>query len=281
MRAPPHPGRRGAARAPTSSFPLSIRLTILGKSPSWQDRDGACSSYLVEAAGLTLMIDCGSGAFAKLRSHHDYAQVDAIIVSHLHADHTLDLVPFAYALTVGPRLRSDRPVLHAPPGARAAWQRLCGAWGSKTLIEDAFELREYDPSGELELDGVRVRFQPVPHYVPAYALELRTSDGPRRLVFSADCGPNDELVEFARGAELLLIEATRLDQPLRPDEDPNEPPGHLSASDAGTIGRRSGVGRIVLTHYSDQLDAAEIRAQAEAAFGGPVELAREGERYEI
>ncbi len=260
---------------------MPIRLTILGKSPSWQDRDGACSGYLLELAGLTLLIDCGSGVFAKLRAYHDYAQIDAVIVSHLHADHTLDLVPFAYALTVGPPLRSDRPLLHAPPGALAAWRRLCSAWGSDTLIEDAFEVHEYDPARQLDLDGVSVRFQPVPHYVPANALELRAGGEQRRLVFSSDCGPNEELVQFARGADLLLIEATRLDQPLRPDEDPNEPPGHLSATDAGAIGRRAGVGRLVLTHFSDQLDPAQIRAQAEAAFGGAVELAGEGERYEI
>jgi ribonuclease BN (tRNA processing enzyme) len=260
---------------------VSIRLTILGKSPSWQDRDGACSGYLLELAGVSLLLECGSGVFAKLRGHHDYSKIDAVIVSHLHADHTLDLVPFAYALKFGPPLREDRPVVYAPPGARAAWRRLCSAWGSQTLIEDAFELREYDPAGELELDGVRVRFQPVPHYVPTNAIELRVDGEQRRLVFSADCGPNDEIVEFARGAELLLIEATRLDQPLRDDEDPDEPPGHLTAADAGAIGRRADVGRLVLTHFSDQLDPDKIRAQAQAEFGRPVELAREGESYEI
>ena len=267
--------------AATTRTPVSISLTILGKSPSWQDRDGACSSYLIEFAGRSMMIDCGSGAFAKLRVHGDYEQIEAVIVSHLHADHTLDLVPFAYALTVGPQLRSGRPLLHAPPGARSAWRRLCSAWGSETLIEDAFELREYDPDGELDLDGVTMRFQAVPHYVPAYALDLRADGGGRRFVFSADCGPNEGLVEFARGADLLLIEATRLDQPVRPGEDPNEPPGHLTAADAGEIGKRAGVSRIVLTHYSDQLDPAALRAQAEAAFDGSVELAREGDRYEI
>ncbi len=260
---------------------MSIRLTILGKSPSWQDRDGACSGYLVELAGRTLLIDCGSGVFGKLRSHHDYAEVDAVIVTHLHADHTLDLVPFAYALTVGPPLRRGRLPLYAPPGARAAWRRLCSAWGSETLIEDAFELHEYDPARELELDGISVRFQPVPHYVPTYALELRVSGEAQRLVFSADCGPNEELVAFARGADLLLIESTRLDEPLRDDEDPDEPPGHLRAADAASIGARAGVGRLVLTHFSDQLDPAQIRAQAEAVFGAAVRLAREGDQYEI
>ena len=251
-----------------------MRLTILGKSPSWQDSDGACSGYLVEVGGLRLLIDCGNGVFAKLRRHAEYERIDAVIVSHLHADHMLDLVPFASALTYGPRLRSKRPRLHAPPGARLALRRLCGAWNSETLIEDAFELREYEPSRGLELDGVRVRFQAVPHYVPTYALELGVSGEGRRLVFSADCGPNDELVAFADGAALLLIEATLL-------EDPDEPTGHLSAAQAGAIGRRAGVGRLVLTHFSDQLDPTQIREQAEAAFGRTVDLAGEGESYEI
>jgi ribonuclease BN (tRNA processing enzyme) len=254
---------------------VSLRLTILGKSPSWQDRDGACSGYLVEAAGLRLLIDCGNGVFAKLRHHAAYQRIDAVLVSHLHADHLLDLVPFAYALTYGPPLRSDRPALHAPPGARLALRRLCGAWGSETLIEEAFELREYDPDRGLDLDGVRIRFRLVPHYVPTYALELTVGGEDRRLVFGADCGPNDELAEFARGAALLLIESTLL------EAGPDEPAGHLTAGQAGAIGRRAEVGRLVLTHFSDQLDPTQLRGQAETAFGRMVELAAEGEIYEI
>ena len=255
--------------------PVSLRLTILGKSPSWQDSDGACSGYLVEAAGLRLLIDCGNGVFAKLRRYAAYERIDAVLVSHLHADHLLDLVPFAYALRYGPPLRSDRPLLHAPPGARLALRRLCGAWDSDTLIEDAFELRESDPDRGLELAGIRVRFLSVPHYVASYALELTVEGGHDRLIFSADCGPNDELVEFARGAALLLIESTLL------EAEPDEPVGHLTAAQAGAIGRLADVGRLVLTHYSDQLDPAQLRGQAETAFGRMIELAGEGEVYEI
>jgi ribonuclease BN (tRNA processing enzyme) len=120
---------------------VSIRLTVLGKSPSWQDCDGACSGYLAEVAGQRLLIDCGNGVFAKLRRHAAYEAVDAVVVSHVHADHILDLVPFAYALTYGPRRRDGRPRLDGPPGLRDALRRLCGSWGSETLVEDAFELR--------------------------------------------------------------------------------------------------------------------------------------------
>jgi ribonuclease BN (tRNA processing enzyme) len=252
---------------------VSIRLTILGKSPSWQDRDGACSGYLVEAdPGPRLLIDCGNGVFAKLRRHAQYEQIDAVLISHLHADHLLDLVPFAYALSYGPPLSSERPALHAPPGARAALRRLCGAWGSETLIEDAFELTEYDPEAELDLGGLRARFRLVPHYVPSYAVDLDGGDA--RLVFSADCGPNDALVELARDADMLLIEATL----VTPDV---EDGAHMTAAEAGAIGRRAQVKQLVLTHFSDMLDPTVVRATGEQAFGRPVALAAEGESHEV
>ena len=80
-----------------------MRLTVLGKSPSWQDAGGACSGYLVEENGTRILLDCGNGVFAKLREHVDYVDVDAVVISHLHADHFLDLVPYSYALTYAPR----------------------------------------------------------------------------------------------------------------------------------------------------------------------------------
>ena len=101
-----------------------------GKSPSWQDIDGACSGYLIEDGDTALLLDCGNGVFSKLRRFIDYVDVDAVVLSHLHADHFLDLVPFSYALTYAPRQQPvpvhrwngtddpAHPVLHAPP-ARA------------------------------------------------------------------------------------------------------------------------------------------------------------------
>ena len=80
-----------------------MRLTVLGKSPSWQDAGGACSGYLIEEGDTRLLVDCGNGVFAKLRKHVDYVDVDAVVISHLHADHFLDLVPYSYALTYAPR----------------------------------------------------------------------------------------------------------------------------------------------------------------------------------
>src|SRR3954463_13072077 len=89
-----------------------MRLTILGKSPSWQDAGGACSGYMIEEDGVCVIVDCGNGVFSKLRHFRDYTRVDAVVISHLHADHWLDLVPFSSALTLAPL-----PFPYAPPYA--------------------------------------------------------------------------------------------------------------------------------------------------------------------
>lgn len=255
-----------------------VRLTVLGKSPSWQDAGGACSGYLVEHDGHALLLDCGNGVFAKLRERTDYARVDAVLLSHLHADHFLDLVPFSYALTHSPRLKDPRPrpPLHAPPGAAEVFRRVTGAWGSEELIGQAFDLREYVPGDVLESGPLRIRLREVEHFVQTFAVELTAAGAPGRIVFGADTGPSDSLVEFAGGADVLIVEATLQEPPA--DAGPR---GHLTAAEAGEHAARAGAGRLVLTHVSDELDAQRSRAQAAEAFGRPVDVAREGAVYEL
>jgi ribonuclease BN (tRNA processing enzyme) len=250
-----------------------VRLTVLGKSPAWQDADGACSGYLVEEQGCRLLVDCGNGVFAKLRRSVEYADVDAVVISHLHADHFLDLVPFAYALTYSPRRNAGepaRPALHAPVGARDVFRRVVGAWGNEDLVENAFDLREYAASDVLHAGPLTLRFQEVPHFVHTHAIEITAASG-ARIVYGADSSPSDDLCTFARDADLLLLEAT-LERPE---------PGHLTPAQAGDHGRRAGARRLVITHLTDELDAAWAEEQAEHAFGGPVELARAGAVFEV
>jgi ribonuclease BN (tRNA processing enzyme) len=263
-----------------------VELRVLGKSPAWQDAGGACSGYLVTADETRVLLDCGNGVFGKLRSVVDYAAVDAVVVSHLHADHILDLVPFASGLIYAPRHQPvpvdgwpgtddpPRPRLLAPPGARETFRRLCAAAGMRDEhIEHGFSLEEYDPAEPLQVGALGISFQPVPHFLPTHAVAV--SAGARRLTYSADSSPSDELCEFARDSDLLLIEAT-LPRPER-----EGPRGHLTPEEAGDHGRRAGARRLVITHISDELDAAWAKAEAERAFGGSVEVAREGAVYSV
>ena len=262
-----------------------MRITVLGKSPSWQDVGGACSGYLVQDKDFTLLLDCGNGVFSKLRGVCDYIDVDAVVISHLHADHFLDLVPFSYALSYAPRQQPvpvagwpgtqtpARPKLYAPVGATEFFRQVVGCWGDEELIERAFELHEYDAPDEVKVGPFLVRFCEVPHYTPTYAVDLASNGG--RLTYSADCSPNQELVRFARDTDMLLIEAT-LPRPERTGER-----GHLTPREAGEHGRGARARRLVLTHFSDELDPGWARAEAGEAYGGAVDLAHEGAVYTL
>ena len=255
-------------------------VSVLGKSPAWQDGGGACSGYLVQSSGFTLLLDCGSGVFAKLRGVLDYLDVDAVLISHLHSDHILDLIPFSFALGYSPRLHPTgsgrtpvrptppRPALHAPPGATERFREIGGLLAEPDQIERAFDLAEYDPAQVLQVGPFTVRFCEVPHYTRCWAIDLE-ADG-HRFTFGADCAPSDALVEFASGTELLMLEAT-LDHPEAGDRR-----GHMTAGEAGELARRAGAGRLVVTHYSDELDVDWVAREAARGYGAEVTLAREG-----
>jgi ribonuclease BN (tRNA processing enzyme) len=196
-----------------------VRITVLGKSPAWQDAGGACSGYLVEEGDTRILLDCGSGVFGKLRARMDYVDVTAVLISHLHADHFFDLVPFASALTYAPRQQPvpvdrwpgtatpARPALHAPQGATQALRQVCSGGGMPPEhVEAAFVLREYAAEDVLEIGALTVRFRSVPHYLPTHAIDVAGPSG--RMTFGADHAPSDELVAFAGGTDLLLLEAT-------------------------------------------------------------------------
>jgi ribonuclease BN (tRNA processing enzyme) len=264
-----------------------VRITVLGKSPSWQDVDGACSGYLVEDDDSCALLDCGNGVFSKLRRFRDYVDVDAVAISHLHADHFLDLVPYSYALTYAPRQQPvpvdrwpgtdhpARPRLIAPRGAKELFRRVVGAWGDEDLIEKAFDLEEYEPNSIVDVGDIHLQFREVPHFTETFAIDVTSSNGGGRLTFGADCSPTEELVRIASGTDLLLIEST-LPRPERTGIR-----GHLTPAEAGEHARQAGAHRVVLTHISDELDADWAKEQASESFGGPVEVAEEGAVYEV
>jgi ribonuclease BN (tRNA processing enzyme) len=262
-----------------------LRITVLGKSPSWQDAGGACSGYLAQEEDTNLLVDCGNGVFGKLRQHIDYVDLDAAVISHLHADHWLDLVPYSYALTYAPKQQPvpvhtwpgtdtpARPRLIAPPNSIDTFRQVVGAWGNEDLIENAFDIKEYAAEDTEEVGPIEIRFHPVPHFIDTFAIALSSSGS--RAVFGADSRPGDELVEIARDADLLVVEGT-LPRPERTGVR-----GHMTPEEAGAHAKRAGVKRVVITHISDELGDEWARKEAERGFGGPVEVAREGAVYEI
>ena len=255
-----------------------MQVTVLGMSTSWQDAGGACSGYLVEDGGDCVLLDCGSGVFSALRVHRDYVDVDAVVVSHMHGDHFLDLFPYACALTFAPRQQGEhpaRPQLLLPPRATANVRAVADATSLPGVVERAFRVREYDVDETLAIGDLRVRFQPVPHYIATNAIEVASGNGGVRFTYGADHRPTDVLRDFAARTDLLILEATL------PEPERRGPRGHMTPAEAGAHAAGCDAARLVLTHISDELDRDWALAQARQAYDGPIEIARPGAVYTL
>jgi ribonuclease BN (tRNA processing enzyme) len=253
-----------------------LQLVVVGSSSAAPRPGRACSSYLVRTLRAAVVLDLGNGALGKLQLAIDYRQLDAIVVSHLHGDHFLDVIPLRFALKRRPSLRDRRLPLWLPPGGAQMLRQLCGLLtGSDgaAFLDEVFDVREYDPAGQLQIGDARLTFAPARHYIPAYAIRA-ACDG-ASIVYSADTAPCRSVVELGRGASLFLCEATL---GLGSEE---EPRGHSSAYEAGAMAQRAGVERLVLTHYSAADSADALVAAARERFEGPVLAAEDGVELSI
>jgi ribonuclease BN (tRNA processing enzyme) len=246
-----------------------VKLTVVGCSGSGPGPKSAASCYLVEHDGFRLLLDLGNGAFGALQALADPDTVDAVFLSHLHADHCLDVAPFVVWHRYSGRSSGRRIPLFAPAGAAG---RLARAYdGDGAALTDVFDFAVVTPEsfaiGPFAVETVRTV-----HPVECYALRL-TVDG-RSLVYTGDTGRCDRVVDLARGADVLLAEAAH---PPGPDL----PPGlHLTGREAGEHAAEAGVGRLLLTHVPAWVDEIGQLFAASAVFS-ETELVRTGATYEI
>lgn len=257
---------------------MVLTLTVLGSSPSWPNPGSACSGYLVSLDATHVLLDCGPGVVGRLRAALDVRALRAVLISHMHPDHYLDLVVLRHSIKYG-KVRDEPLDVYLPPGGLDRLAKLSTALDdSPDFFAGALALREYDPARPLELGELSVSFRRVIHYVPAYA--MRVESGSTALVFSGDSSPCDPLVEHARGADALLAEAA-IERPDQDSPDPHER-GHMAPAELGEVARRAGVGRLLITHAPiDPGDPERAAREASAVFGGSVERVRDGARYVI
>lgn len=246
-----------------------MQLTILGCSAAYPRSGGACSGYLVEEGATKLLVDCGNGVLSNLQRVVALRDVTHIVISHLHADHFLDLIPYRYALS-RPVHQTLHPRLYLPPGGIEGLLKAVSSFNtSPTFFSDLFWIKEYDPGAALKVGDLSIEFTPVKHFITSYAMAI---SGSKRMVYSADSGFCNELAELAQGADLFLCEATRC-------EAEDDDWGHLSAAEASELATRAKVKRLILTHFWPDCDYSQNIEQARAAFGKAVEVAEELRTY--
>jgi ribonuclease BN (tRNA processing enzyme) len=248
-----------------------VRLTVLGSSPSWPNPGEASSGYLVETAGGSLLLDCGNGVLGRLRALGDSGPT-AIVLSHLDPDHVSDLWSVMFGVSYGPLDWSATTTLYAPPGGRVVLAEVLDAFGlTLAHLERAIAVREYRTTEPLAVAGATLRFTRTRHSAHSYATRIE-EDG-RTVVYTGDAALTPALVEHARGADLLLAEATFALQAETPDA------VHMTARQTAGVARDAEVGRLVLTHLAAE-DRESSLAAAQTIFAN-TDLALPGAVFEI
>ncbi len=226
------------------------RVTIVGSGTSAPQPQTPSSGILVETPSIGILLDCGQGVIRELMQIRDPRGLDAILVGHLHADHYIDLVSLRYMLPWADFTGRRIPVLLPPGGRQRMWELASAISERVGFFDHALAVTDYDPAAILTIGDLTIEFLPGRHYIPSWGFAIRDQSG-RLVVISGDTGPNEALVEAARGADLLIIEATLLDAA---EDDPVR--GHLTIDEALDMGERAGAGRTVLVHHRPENRAA-------------------------
>ena len=252
-----------------------MKLTVLGCSGSVPGPLSPASGYLVEAEGYRLLVDLGHGAFGALQKYVKPAEVDAIVVSHLHADHCIDLTAYIVALRYGgDGFRCGGPEARIPlvgvPGTRGRLEAAYDPLARKLSLHEIFA---FATPTATELGPFRMSYAPMNHPTPTNAVRIEYQD--RALVYSADTGESKELIELAQGADVLLCEASvGRDEVQIPDL-------HLTGRQAGEHADLAGVERLIVTHVPPWNSVQEAADDAAQAFHGVVEVAQPDGEYWI
>jgi ribonuclease BN (tRNA processing enzyme) len=252
-----------------------VDLTVVGAGPSYTDRPGATgAAYLLTEGDRTLLLDLGQGSFTRLAGVMDPADLDAVVISHLHPDHFIDLVPLRIYLrwepprgrrvrVVAPEALAERiDALHAEPGFTAA-----------SLDVEVLDDGMFTVGGPR---GFTVEARSVTHAHPSFGFRVEAADarGPG-LVYSGDCGSASDLEPLIRPGDALLTEVSFGPGPVPADAQ------HLDGPAVGALAARTGAGRVLLTHLQMGFDRDETIASVRAAYDGPVDLVDPGMRFTI
>ena len=249
-----------------------MKLTIVGCAGTFPGPDAACSSYLLEHDGFRLLIDAGNGSTGALQKSVGLLDLDAVIISHLHGDHYLDLVTYTYARRYHPAGSPGCLPVFGPRDIRA---HVAGAFGRPVddLLDAVYEFHPVSGDGRIAVGPFEIDLAQVNHPVETYAMRLRA--GARTVAYSADTGACDALVKTARDADVFLCEASYL------DGDDNPPNIHLTGKEAAEHAGRAGVGKLVLTHLVPWGDPDRTLAEARAAFPGDLDVACAGAVFDV
>ncbi|MEU4267070.1 MBL fold metallo-hydrolase [Streptomyces sp. NPDC026092] len=250
-----------------------LRLTVLGSATPYPRVDNPCSGYLVSSGGTRIWMDAGSGTLGPLQQHVRLDDLDAVWISHLHADHSADLLTAYYGLLYADiRLAAPIP-LYGPPGIADRLAGFLTNTAGRSPVESAFAVTELYDGHRADVGSLRLTSRAVAHGIPAFAVRVEGAGG--SLVYSGDTAPCPSLTELAEGCDALLCEAESPEPPAEGEQ------VHHTPEDAGDTARAAGAGRLLVTHVGRFLTPEEAVTRASARFDGPVDYASPGTTFTV
>lgn len=248
-----------------------MRVTVLGSAASHAGRGQACAGHLVQAAGASILLDCGNGVLSNLYEVIDPLALDAVFVTHNHPDHYVDLYSMQAMLRYAPSGPVGPVPLYLPEGLFDRMQGLLSDRGAAQFRE-AFVPVALEHGVPVQIGGITVTPCLVEHTDPTFALRV-DADG-ACVAYTADTAPGDRVLCAAHGADLLLAEATL------PQRYAGASP-HLTARQAGELARAAGAARLVLVHIWPTNDREQMAREAAEVFSGPVTVATELDAFDV
>nr|WP_260173861.1 MBL fold metallo-hydrolase [Nocardioides albus] len=248
-------------------------MTVLGSATPYPSVDNPCSGYLVSSGSSRIWMDAGSGTLGPLQQHTRLDTLDAIWISHLHADHSADLLTAYYgALYADISLAAPIP-LFGPPGIADRLAAFLTNSSARSPIESAFAVTELSDGHQVDVGSLRLTTRAVVHDIPAFAVRIEATG--RSLVYSGDTAPCPTLTELAEGCDVLLCEAESTQVSDQGDQ------VHHTPEDAGDTATAARAGRLILTHVGRSLTPPEAVTRAATRFDGPIAHADPGTTFTI
>ena len=243
-----------------------MKITVLGTCAAWPEPGRACAGFLVEHAGFRLVLDLGFATLPRLLKHCPNGAVDAVVITHQHSDHCVDLNGLLRVRHYGERTFDPIPLL-CPPGVA----ELVDSMEPEPRLHELFEVHELPGThkvGPFEVLGLEL-----PHHVQNAGIRITTTRH-RTIAYTGDTGPTPLLAELGRQADLYIMDATL-------QTEPDGPRNVLSAAEAGHWATRAAARRLLLTHFWPGNDRGVSLQQAANHYTGNLMAAEEGQVIDL
>ena len=267
-----------------------MKFTVLGSGAAGGNAASGCTSFLAQSGPTHVLIDCGSGAIPELKRWIDVRKLDAIVISHMHLDHILDLVTLRAAYRYAPEPFDARVPLWLPPGGQDILDGLAAPLDldhhAPLFFDQVYETQEYNPIDSLQIGEIAINFAATQHPIPAWAMRIARAGSRSFAGIHLGHRPHNEPGNVFPGMKTLVCEATLLQSDISPMDR-----NHLTAAEAGRLADTCHARRLVLTHFWEELGAERLAGgcrpdlrrtgRARVAGNGAIDLVSEAASYSI